>query len=158
EVDHSPRGGTMNRAALASVVVALALSLGSSKAVSAQTPTLRPAQKGLKQSAAPLRPPAPGAPSQPGLGSDGLLAPFGGFNTRPAASSGSSFATLSGQGQPSIAGVPYGNFNPYAMGAYGVNPYAVSPYPGVSPYGGLSPYGAYSPYGAVNPYGALPPY
>jgi hypothetical protein len=152
----------MNRSALAAAVttwvVAPALFLGSGSTVSAQSPTLRPGQRGLKQPAAPLRPPAPGAPSQPGLGSDGLLAPFGGLDTRTATSSGTPFASLSGQGLPSIAGTPYGGVNPYAAGLYGANPYAVSPYPGVSPYGGLYPYGAYNPYGGINPYGAVNPY
>jgi hypothetical protein len=145
---------------------------------------MRPAPRGANQPV-PLRP--PGSNTQPGLAADGLLSPSGGGGLDVRGQGGSSFGTLSGRGQPSLAGVPNGTFgasptwnpygptpyanpygNPYAYPSpFAANPYAYSPYGGMAPYGavppyGLNPYGGVppygSPFGAFNPYGAFPPY
>ncbi|MCC6420305.1 MAG: hypothetical protein IT429_18885 [Gemmataceae bacterium] len=155
----------------------LPLAVGSA---SAQQPILRPVQRSLKPQPIQLRP-ATGL-SQPGLSSDGLLAPFGargsidvlGGNTKGNGS-------LNGRNQSPFAGAapggfgyggssPYGGFGPYANPFAGMNPYGgmypygglpfagMNPYGGMYPYGGFPPYGGMYPYGGISPFGAMPPY
>ena len=122
-------------------------------------PGLRPLSRGLKQPAMPLRPPA--ANNQPGLASDGLLAPFGGVGNSSLLGSGvgGALPALSGQGQAGVAGLPNGGLGNYSA----LNPFntsmaynnmALSGYGAYGPFGGGYPYGA-TPYGGM-PYGGMP--
>jgi 5'-3' exoribonuclease 2 len=143
--------------------LALGLLLLAHTPAAAQRRSVRPLTHSLQQPAMPLRP--PGSNNQPGLASDGLLAPFGGVGNTTAfgtASASGSLPALSGTGQAGVAGLPNGGLGNYA----GLNPFnnamtynsmalagAYGPFGGAYPYGGM-PYGAY-PYGAM-PYGAYP--
>ncbi len=121
---------------------------------------LRGTSTGKPQPPSQVRPPT--GINQPGLASDGLLAPFnpgtGFVNTpRPTLPTGSSpFATyappLTYPTSPYGVGLPYGAVNPF--GAF--NPLA-TPYAGFNPYGAFNPYGTFNPYGAFSPYGMSPP-
>jgi hypothetical protein len=161
----SLRGGTMRRVSSRGLrgcgVLALGLVLITGSSALAQA-RMRPVPKGASQPV-PLRP--PGSNNQPGLAADGLLSPSGAAGSLDTRGQGTgSFATLSGRGQPTLAGVPNGApgasppWSPYGVPPYAnpyayPSPFAVSPY-AYSPYGGVPPYG--SPFGAFNPYGALP--
>jgi 5'-3' exoribonuclease 2 len=147
--------------------LALGLLLLAHTPASAQRRSVRPLTHSLQQPAVPLRP--PGSNNQPGLASDGLLAPFGGVGNTTAFGTGGGFASssgplpaLSGTGQAGVAGLPNGGLGNYS----GLNPFnnsmtynsmalsgAYGPFGGAYPYGGM-PYGGY-PYGGM-PYGAYP--